>query len=59
LINKKNSLIIKDNSLTWAKKIKECFKSDKYDKLGIEARKNSKKYSWINRVIKIKDFYEK
>ena len=59
LINKKNSLTIKSNSLAWAKKIKECFKSDKYDKLGTEARKNSKNYSWINRVIKIEDFYEK
>jgi len=59
LINKKNSLIIKDNSLTWAKKIKECFKSDKYDQLGTEARKDSKNYSWIKRVIKIKEFDEK
>ena len=59
LINKKNSLIVKDNSFIWAKTIKKCFKNDKYDQLGKAARKNSKDYSWIKRVIKIKEFNEK
>ena len=59
LINNSNSIIIKDNAFAWAKKIKECFKSNKYDYLGSTARENSKNYSWINRVIKIKEFNEK
>ena len=57
--NNSNSIIIKDNAFAWAKKIKECFKSNKYDYLGSTARENSKNYSWINRVIKIKEFNEK
>ena len=56
LTNKVNSIVINDDVKLWSKMITQTLNSNKYNYLGNVARKDSKKYSWKNRIIQIIKF---
>ena len=56
LKNRVNSLVIKEDVKIWSYMINQALNSRKYDYLGSVARKDSKRYSWKDRIIKIINF---
>ncbi len=58
ILNYKNSILIKDNSVEdWKKKIKYYFKNKfKFEYLSKNASKNVKNYTWEKRIIKLDKF---
>jgi glycosyltransferase involved in cell wall biosynthesis len=59
LKNNENSIIVKENVNLWCKNIKKVFKTNSFNNMGKNARKSSKKFSWVNRANEVLNFYEK
>lgn len=58
LKDNQNSIILKENINLWCKTIKKLMQNKRLDYLGKNAKKSSKKYTWIIRAQKILQFYE-